>query len=35
VDRFVIWCMDQSFEAVLGLDDDGLVIHYPDLAERL
>jgi hypothetical protein len=26
---------DHSFEGVLELDDDGLVVHYPDLAERI
>jgi uncharacterized protein len=26
---------DHSFEGVLELDDDGLVVHYPELAERI
>ena len=28
-------CVGSSFEAVLELDDDGLVVHYPELAERI
>ena len=27
--------VDPSFEAVLEFDDDGLVVRYPDLAERI
>ena len=26
---------DRSFVAELELDDDGLVVHYPELAERV
>ena len=35
IDRHHVRYMDPSFEAVLELDDDGLVVRYPDLAERI
>jgi uncharacterized protein len=35
IDRNHVRYVDPSFEAVLELDDDGLVVHYPDLAERI
>jgi hypothetical protein len=35
IDRHHVRYVDPSFEAVLELDDDGLVVHYPELAERV
>jgi hypothetical protein len=35
IDRHHVRYVDPSFEAVLELDDDGLVVYYPDLAERI
>jgi uncharacterized protein len=35
IDRHHVRYVDPSFEAVLEFDDDGLVVHYPDLAERI
>jgi uncharacterized protein len=35
IDRHHVRYVDPSFEAVLELDDDGLVTHYPELAERV
>jgi hypothetical protein len=35
IDQRHVRYVDSSFEAVLELDDDGLVVHYPELAERV
>jgi uncharacterized protein len=35
IDGHHVRYVDPSFEAVLELDDDGLVLHYPELAERV
>ena len=35
IDRHHVRYVDPSFEAVLELDDDGLVVRYPELAERI
>ena len=35
IDRHHVRYVDPSFEAVLEVDDDGLVVHYPELAERI